>query len=415
MSSEAVNLAHSEEIPLISRDELLRRLRDPSLTILDVLPLESYKNGHIPGALSLPAADVEARARTILLDLNREMVVYCASDTCGAAGTAGFMLRALGFAKVRHYHGGIAEWRDNNGPIETGAGADGMPAQEVSGSNENPSSVPDRRARLQPLDSDWLDKIEGITTARLFLIWLAMVLSCGVLYWIDIMVRHRGLAEGGHPVAANLEGFATAIYFSFVTATSLGYGDVVPLGGMRVLAIVEAVAALLIFGAVVAKLVSRRQDKLVREIHELSLDERLDRVQTNLHTVFGELQEIMTACEVSAANVAQISARLESATLVFSGELRTVHHLLYQSRRTPDETTLETILIGLDACLRTLSELLACIPGGLPRSMTLKRTLGTLARLSSEICADCVPRVYAPALGSWMDRIHATATAMAVN
>ena len=77
-------------------------------------------------------------------------------------------------------------------------------------------------------------------------------------------------------------------------ATSVGYGDVVPVGATRVLAIAEAVTGLLVFGAVVAKFVSRRQDTIVREIHRVTFEERLDRVQTNLHLVLSELQAIAT-------------------------------------------------------------------------------------------------------------------------
>ena len=43
----------------------------------------------------------------------------------------------------------------------------------------------------------------------------------------------------------------TALYFSFVTATSVGYGDVVPMGVIRIVAIAEAITGLLIFGSFV--------------------------------------------------------------------------------------------------------------------------------------------------------------------
>ena len=72
-------------------------------------------------------------------------------------------------------------------------------------------------------------------------------------------------------VKADGQGFVTAIYFSFVTALSIGYGDVVPLGLFRIVAIVEGAAGLLIFGCVISKLVSRRQEELTEEIHQHDL------------------------------------------------------------------------------------------------------------------------------------------------
>ncbi|MFN7971822.1 MAG: rhodanese-like domain-containing protein [Acidobacteriota bacterium] len=65
----------------VTRDEVKARLGDPARPIVDVLPKESYAEAHIPGALSLPLADVEARARAVLPDPRADIVVYCGSDT----------------------------------------------------------------------------------------------------------------------------------------------------------------------------------------------------------------------------------------------------------------------------------------------------------------------------------------------
>jgi rhodanese-related sulfurtransferase len=69
------------QVPQISRGELVARLHDPSLTIVDVLPRESWKARHIPGALSLPLAEIPERAAAVLPDRNADIAVYCASPT----------------------------------------------------------------------------------------------------------------------------------------------------------------------------------------------------------------------------------------------------------------------------------------------------------------------------------------------
>src|SRR5438309_1950686 len=147
-----------------------------------------------------------------------------------------------------------------------------------------------------------LDLVERRSTSQLFLVWLAMILLSGLVYWAAGFATNS-LMERDTPIASNLSGLLTSIYFSFVTATSVGYGDIVPVGWVRTLAVAEAVSGLLIFGAVVAKFVSRRQDELVREIHRVTFEERLDRVQTNLHLVLSELQEIASQCEIGRAHV----------------------------------------------------------------------------------------------------------------
>lgn len=81
MPPESDTAIDHSDIPEISRDELRRRLKDPSLKIVDVLPAESYANGHIPGAISLPLERVAGEARTLFPDPNAEIVVYCGKFT----------------------------------------------------------------------------------------------------------------------------------------------------------------------------------------------------------------------------------------------------------------------------------------------------------------------------------------------
>jgi len=52
---------------------------------------------------------------------------------------------------------------------------------------------------------------------------------------------------------------------------------------------------------------------------------------------------------------------------------------------------------------------LQCLPVSLRKSPLLDTVLQTLAVLANEICADCVPQVYAPGLNVWMDRIQQAA------
>ncbi len=65
----------------VSREELRRRLLDPALVIVDVLPRESWEAEHLPGARSLPLAELPERARDVLPDLDREIAVYCGGPT----------------------------------------------------------------------------------------------------------------------------------------------------------------------------------------------------------------------------------------------------------------------------------------------------------------------------------------------
>jgi len=61
--------------------EINRRLRDPTLIVVDVLPQEAYAAEHISGAINLPLAEVEKRAPQLLPDRNADIATYCAKFT----------------------------------------------------------------------------------------------------------------------------------------------------------------------------------------------------------------------------------------------------------------------------------------------------------------------------------------------
>lgn len=282
-----------------------------------------------------------------------------------------------------------------------------------------PQSVPAASTRAtvhlprRRLGEAVFDLLDRLSTVRLFTIWLALIFACGVLYWLSAFAKHPGLTEQGKSLTANLDGLWTAIYFSFVTATSVGYGDVLPVGAARILAVAEAAGGLLIFGLLIAKFVSYRQDILVRQIHNVTFEERLDRVQTNLHLVVSELLAIGAAYDDGAPRLPRMTPRLESTTLVFAGELRAIHHLLYAPEQAPDEAVLNAILANLSSALTTMREVLQEVPQSIPRTATLNHALRTVSMLAQEICADCVPQVYAPELRTWMDQIQQIARTIA--
>jgi len=64
-----------------TRDEIRARLDDPSLVIADVLPAVAHEEARIPGSISLPLADIPARARAVLPDRRQEIAFYCGGPT----------------------------------------------------------------------------------------------------------------------------------------------------------------------------------------------------------------------------------------------------------------------------------------------------------------------------------------------
>jgi rhodanese-related sulfurtransferase len=76
MSSDSQILPIPSDLPEKSREELSQRLRSSSITVVDVLPEESYAASHIPGALNLPVEEIASRARDSVPKLNAEIAVF---------------------------------------------------------------------------------------------------------------------------------------------------------------------------------------------------------------------------------------------------------------------------------------------------------------------------------------------------
>ena len=65
----------------ISREEILARLQDPALLLVNVMPKEAFEAGHIPRSVNLPVAEIEKCARQTLPEMTREIAVYCSGPT----------------------------------------------------------------------------------------------------------------------------------------------------------------------------------------------------------------------------------------------------------------------------------------------------------------------------------------------
>jgi rhodanese-related sulfurtransferase len=92
----------------VDRNDLLKRVKDGAVTVLDVRPAEEYHAGHIPGALSVPLEQLNKLFAK--LPKNKEIVAYCRGPYCVLAVQAVEMLREKGFKAIR-LNEGIQDWR----------------------------------------------------------------------------------------------------------------------------------------------------------------------------------------------------------------------------------------------------------------------------------------------------------------
>ena len=104
----AAYLGARDELEPVTREELARRLQDgDDLVVLDVRPAAEYAAGHLPGAVSIPLA--ELRRRLAELPTDREIVAYCRGPYCAFAHEAVAVLREAG-VPARRLEDGLPDW-----------------------------------------------------------------------------------------------------------------------------------------------------------------------------------------------------------------------------------------------------------------------------------------------------------------
>jgi Ion channel len=150
-------------------------------------------------------------------------------------------------------------------------------------------------------------------TINLVLIWALIAVVFGFLYYFlpGELINSRT----GQPVT-NIFDF---IYFSFVTILTIGYGDISAVGFIRVLTAIEGLIGWVLFGLIVYRVVSVKEDVILREIHKLSNDQYLSRIRnflfisnTNLVRFLKEVQSKKMAKDSVVYELSVISTTLKS-------------------------------------------------------------------------------------------------------
>jgi len=111
-------LTVKDELEPLPRKELLDRVRDGLVTVLDVRPPEEYAAGHVPGAVNVPLSKLEHYMKA--LDPEQEIVAYCRGPHCVLAFDAVANLRKKGL-KARRLEDGYPEWKTAGLPVDIGS------------------------------------------------------------------------------------------------------------------------------------------------------------------------------------------------------------------------------------------------------------------------------------------------------
>ncbi|MDX2646760.1 rhodanese-like domain-containing protein [Streptomyces sp. PA03-1a] len=102
----------------------------PGFVVVDSRSTQAWEQGHVPGAVHLPTADVP-RLAAAFLDRDVPVVVYCWGPGCNGAARAAHALASLGY-QVKEMLGGMEYWIREGFAHETADGTSRRPADPLT-------------------------------------------------------------------------------------------------------------------------------------------------------------------------------------------------------------------------------------------------------------------------------------------
>jgi rhodanese-related sulfurtransferase len=95
-------------MPTAIDTDRVRELLADGAQLIDVLPEETFRQEHLPGAVSIPLATIDKAVDE--LDRSKPVIVYCYDYQCDLSPRAAHRLEQLGFDEVYDYVASKAAW-----------------------------------------------------------------------------------------------------------------------------------------------------------------------------------------------------------------------------------------------------------------------------------------------------------------
>jgi len=140
--------------------------------------------------------------------------------------------------------------------------------------------------------------LDRISFSQTFIIWLCVIIFFAGIFFVLSYVTDNSLTYRNDVIEPNAKGLMNSIYFSFITATTLGYGDIAPTGLIsKFFAAAEVVIGLIIWALVISKLVGVKQEIILEEVYDISYEEMIDRQRSGLYLFRSDVSKVMEKIE----------------------------------------------------------------------------------------------------------------------
>ena len=108
-------LTAKDSLDPIPASELIEKVKQDLVTVLDVRPKEEFEAGHVQGAINIPIEELQRHLKDF--EPGQEVIAYCRGPHCILAFDAVAQLRKGGL-QARRLENGFPEWKVAGLPVE---------------------------------------------------------------------------------------------------------------------------------------------------------------------------------------------------------------------------------------------------------------------------------------------------------
>ena len=108
-------LTAKDSLDPIPASELIEKVKQDLVTVLDVRPKEEFEAGHVQGAINIPIEELQQHLKDF--EPGQEVIAYCRGPHCILAFDAVAQLRKGGL-QARRLENGFPEWKVAGLPVE---------------------------------------------------------------------------------------------------------------------------------------------------------------------------------------------------------------------------------------------------------------------------------------------------------
>lgn len=141
-----------------------------------------------------------------------------------------------------------------------------------------------------------MQSITKLSYMSLFLLWVSLTTIFALLYFtLHIYAPlHGPLIPESKSMWLQL---GNSIYFSVITATTTGFGDIVPHGLSKALAGLQAIISFFVFGVFITKLVANRQELELEKVYRLTSEDTFHNTREGLYIVRNDFDRMIESAE----------------------------------------------------------------------------------------------------------------------